>query len=153
MPDPGLNSIVIEKINDDYTKISSKDAFVENYINTITFLHQKGKKVIFVIDVPELGEDPKLCVDRLFHKASPCIIARNIVDERQKEYRALVQEIKRKAPDLLIYDATAPFCDEEKCYGKRDVIYYGDDDHLNLHGSEFLIKDFILWLSKQGISL
>jgi hypothetical protein len=50
---------------------------------------------------------------------------------------------------LLIYDPTNLFCNEKKCYGKKnDIIYYADDDHLNLEGSKILVDDFKKWFSE-----
>lgn len=149
--DPNLNGWVIEEIdetNNDNYNISER--FVNGYVDIIKEFIAKGKKVIFVIDTPELGIDPKSCFQRPFNflmpEANSCLLDRHIVDERQKEYRNLVSLIKARVPELMVYDATTAFCDEKWCYGKKDqVIYYGDDDHLNSNGAEVLAKDFVNW--------
>lgn len=102
------------------------------------------------MDWPELGEDPNLCLARSF-SCNTCIIKRSTIDERQKEYRQLVKQIQDEVPNLLVYDPIDAFCDKEQCYGKKDVIYYGDDNHLNFAGSTLLINHFKQWLSLRGL--
>jgi len=138
-------------IEDNGPKMSSEQAFIEGYVEVINLLISKGKKVIFVIDWPELGIDPKSCVKRPMtiteREVSECIITRDTVNNRQKKYRELIAEIKTRVPSLMIYDPISVFCDNEKCYGKKDhIIYYLDDDHLNMRGAKLLIEDFQKWL-------
>jgi len=121
----------------------------------IEFLLLKGKKVIFAIDFPELGEDPLLCFKRSFSlttkPSKDCVLERKIVATRQEEYRTLIHKIQQRIPALLVYDPISAFCNQDKCYGKRnDIIYYGDDDHLNLEGSRLLATHFKNWLLKES---
>ncbi len=148
-----MNGFIIKHMNN-LTLLTSAEAFVEGYVETINYLIAKGKKVVFVIDIPELGIDPKACVNRpisIFRKeVASCLLDRKIVDERQKEYRVLVEKIKKRVPSLLVYDASSLFCDDDKCYGKiGNTVIYGDDDHLNIEGAKILINDFQQWLEKQ----
>lgn len=147
---------VLENIYNDKPQVESKEAFVEGYVEMIEFLLLKGKKVILAVDFPELGEDPSLCLKRLLsltgRPSKDCIIDRKVVDARQAEYRTLIQKIQNRIPGLLVYDPIPAFCDQEKCYGKSSgVIYYGDDDHLNLEGSRLLGSHFKNWFLKEAI--
>ncbi|XVN42678.1 MAG: SGNH hydrolase domain-containing protein [Candidatus Rickettsia vulgarisii] len=148
--DPEWQGWILENIQKNKFAISKQNAFVEGYVETIEYLLAQGKKVIFVIDFPELGVEPTSCLKRVVNiyqkEISNCLVNRRVVDERQKEYRELVNQIQQKVPSLIIYDPITAFCDEEKCYGKRnDIIYYSDNNHLNLEGSKLLINHFKNW--------
>jgi peptidoglycan/LPS O-acetylase OafA/YrhL len=152
--DSNLNNFVLENIDDNQPSISHKEAFVAGYVEIIRFLQLKGKKVILMIDFPELGIDPESCFKRKLSlykdRCNDCTLERGVVDARQKEYREMIQSIQHSVPNLLVYDPTPAFCSKDKCYGKMgSVIYYGDDDHLNLNGSTLLINHFKNWFSKE----
>jgi hypothetical protein len=111
-------------------------------------LIQMGKRVVFVIDWPELGIDPHGCAAARPESAN-CSVARTVVDARQKEYRELVAKIKQRNPGMLIYDSLPLFCDDEKCYGKdNQIIYYNDKDHLGILGSKKLLDAIGDWLGQ-----
>ena len=51
---------------------------------------------------------------------------------------------------MTIFDAAAPFCDDEWCWAMKDgQMLYRDDDHLSVDGSKFLAKKLIKVLSTQ----
>lgn len=151
--DESLNGWVIERISDNET-LDQKNAFADSYVNTIDYLISKGKKVIFAIDIPELGIDPvNSCVRRATNLnsniVSNCIIKRESVDNRQREYRELVAKIKKRVPSLLVYDPISLLCDQENCYGKKGEIFlYGDDDHLSVEGGKLLTDHFKKWFDQ-----
>ncbi len=111
---------------------------------TITELLAKDKRVIFVLDNPELGFNPQSCVDirpfRLNPKPlrSPCAVARSEFDERNADYRALVKKILAEFPQVAIVDGAKPFCDERWCWAMKDgEMFYRDDDHLSTRRRAF----------------
>ena len=151
-----LNNWKLERVDENKPVVSSQEAFVEGYVEMIEFLLSKGKKVIFAIDYPELGIDPTTCLKRPFYlsnkERSDCLLGRNVVDERQKEYRDLVTKIQLRVPSIIVYDPYEIFCNQAKCDGKKgDTILYGDDDHLNLEGCKLLMHHFKSWLLEQGL--
>lgn len=118
--------------------------------NTLTRMQQADKKVVFVLDVPELGFDPKTCVDsrplRLFNKATktPCAVSRAEFEARNKPYRELVTRVAKDYPNVTLFDAAAPFCDDTWCWAIKDgQMLYRDDDHLSVEGSKFLAQELI----------
>lgn len=133
---------------------NSREAFLTGYTQTIQQLQKEGKRVIFMLEWPELGIDPKGCagsrllnIDREKAAPSSCLISRKAVDARQAEYRSLVKELTRRNPELEIYDPLPLFCDTHSCRGMRgDHMYYIDDDHLSILGSQMVIQDFKHWL-------
>ena len=127
--------------------------------DSLSRLQKANKKVIFVLDVPEIGFEPKRCLQgnggrplRLNNKLpkSPCAVPRKEFETRNKIYRDLVTSIAKDYPNVTIFDAAAPFCDDEWCWAMKDgQMLYRDDDHLSVDGSKFLAKELIKVLSTQ----
>jgi peptidoglycan/LPS O-acetylase OafA/YrhL len=138
--DPTLQNWRIESITGD---VSGEPAqmFALGFSEIISRLETLKKTVVFVIDVPELGFDPHLCLpDRPFallrRAPSDCTIPRSVVDQRQADYRKAIGILKAAHPGLLLFDSIPVFCDQAQCYAKgSDHIYYYDSNHLNVEGS------------------
>jgi len=111
-----------------------------------------NKKVIFVIDVPELGVEPKYCnaneaeekrnarliIPRRFLS---CSVDRALYDARTKRYKKLVYKVASEFSQVIIFDPTDMFCDASVCSGVRDGnILYKDSDHLSNYGSIYIAK-------------
>ncbi|WP_178111740.1 acyltransferase family protein [Pseudomonas sp. SJZ131] len=117
--------------------------------STLKVLAEAGKKVVFVLDVPELGFSPRSCVDsrplRLTSKIKePCAVARSEVDARNSEYRKVVFRVLKDFPLVKLFDAQAVLCDSNWCWAMIDnKILYRDDDHLSISGSELMAKDLL----------
>jgi peptidoglycan/LPS O-acetylase OafA/YrhL len=145
------NPMTIENLKDKNDLSDPDHKYVEGYVELINFLNSQGKKVVFVIDNPAIGFDPKTCLKRplnFWKKMPVCSLDRSDVDARQKKYRELVAEIQQRVPSLLVYDPNHLFCDEHKCYVKKDgIILYYDQDHLNQEGAKILVNDFVRWVS------
>ncbi len=114
---------------------------------TVESLFSKGKKVIFVRDVPELFSDVRAhCqIDRLAGVWKPdCTFPfARALPSRELE-TVLVDRLKARFPKLTIVDPTPSFCDAEQCYFIRDnQVLYRDRHHLALAGSR-LIADALL---------
>lgn len=115
--------------------------WAEGLRDTLGRLLAAGKAVIFVLDYPELGFEPRSCVDarplRLSDKtAQPCAIARQDFDRRSEPYRRLAWSVLKDFPSVKVFDAAAPFCDEKYCWAAKDgAMLYFDDDHLSRQGS------------------
>lgn len=114
---------------------------------TLTELTAAGKRTIFVLDNPELGFDPKTCLDsrplRLTPKnlRTPCAISRATFEERNREYRALVTKVLADFPQVILVDGAKPFCDDQWCWAMKDgEMLYIDDDHLSLYGARLVAQ-------------
>lgn len=108
---------------------------------TIERLHAAGKKTIFVHQAPELGFNTKACLPRpfSFKPVHACSIERSQVEMRQAAYREVVREILADYPDVRVLDPMDEFCDENKCYGRREGDYlYTDNNHLSDTGARRL---------------
>lgn len=149
------NQNKIESIAAGFSR-SNEEAFIEGYVETINLFLAMGKKVIFSIDFPELGFDPKTCLRRpltiTYNYNSECSIKREFADIRRKEYLNLVEEIKRRVPALFVYDPINIFCDSQKCYGKKqEILLYVDNNHINYFASGLVFDDFLKWLEKNNL--
>ena len=128
---------------------SQAEMFEDGYSKFITNLISLHKKVVFVIDPPELGEDPKGClvkrpVSILEKTVSTCAQDRAKVDKRQAVYRKIINNIQLKNPTLLIYDPIDLFCDKVYCHGIRErKLLYRDDDHISFWGSEIILNNML----------
>ena len=121
------------------------DLFVRGYSRMASALLAAGKRVVFVIDVPELGFFPIEClVSRPFQRSdhalrSPCAIDVESVRSRQSEYRDLVGRISHANPGMLVFDAVPSLCDEGLCHAYRQGNFmYMDTNHLSIHGSRLV---------------
>ncbi|NBV05762.1 MAG: acyltransferase [Proteobacteria bacterium] len=133
--------------NNSTKKNESKDLFLKGYSDFIAELISAGKNVVFVVDVPKLSHDPKLCVTRIFNKnpASDCKIGKNLVFEKEASYRKIVKDLKKINPKLNLFYSSDVFCDENYCYGKdSNNIFYYDQHHLSVAGSKKLLDSLSL---------
>ncbi|MDH4284776.1 MAG: acyltransferase, partial [Gallionellaceae bacterium] len=112
---------------------------------TLDRLLAKNKKVIFVLDVPELGFQPRTCIDnrplRIIGKAArkPCAVSREAFENRAGRYRRLVTDVLKDYPQVELYDPVKVMCDEKWCWAMKDgLMLYRDFDHLSLDGGKYI---------------
>ncbi|GKT11050.1 MAG: hypothetical protein ISEC1_P0013 [Thiomicrorhabdus sp.] len=124
----------------------------------------KDKKIVFVIDNPELGIDfgcnkgkkeldlfgTKLTDDVKNIEAKNCRIDRVTYDDRASRYKALIYSVAEEFPLVTIFDPTSLFCDKQYCYGyKKNIGYlYQDVDHLSQSGSLYVAKELAKLITK-----
>jgi len=135
--------------------MSNQQAFVNGYVEVARRLLALGKKVVFVIDVPEFGINPESCIVSrpvaFRNQGMPnCVLSRELVDRRQREYRELVARIAAQVPEVRIYDSLPMFCNAEHCVPKDGGhVYFYDNNHVNLSGSARLLTDLAAWLERR----
>ncbi|MEY4910538.1 MAG: hypothetical protein RL761_201, partial [Pseudomonadota bacterium] len=123
------------KSDDDYT-----DVFSDAMTRTLSMLTNANKKIIFMVDAPEMGFAPETCVDvRPFklieNKKSTCGISREIFDKRNASYLKIIATHAQAFPKVKFLYPSKHLCDDQFCYAKKDgVIFYRDDDHLSYQG-------------------
>lgn len=112
---------------------------------TLDRLLAKNKKVIFVMDVPELGFQPSTCVDsrplRIINKTirKPCAVSREAFENRAGRYRKLVADVLKDYPQVELFDPVTMLCDEKWCWAIKDgLMLYRDFDHLSLDGGRYI---------------
>lgn len=124
------------KPNEDYT-----DVFADAMARTLMMLTKAGKKVIFIVDAPELGFAPELCVDArpyklIDNKKNVCGIPKDVYLNRNDAYLNIVAQQATTFPNVKFLHPSNYLCGDHFCYAKKDgIIYYRDDDHLSYQGS------------------
>jgi peptidoglycan/LPS O-acetylase OafA/YrhL len=118
-------------------------AYEAGITRTVRALQGAGKRVIFVLDVPELGFNPEECVIGrplgLRTVRRPCAVTRSLVDQRNARYRALTMALQQRLAGLELYDAAAPLCDRELCKASlAGQLLYSDANHLTIAGSRLV---------------
>jgi hypothetical protein len=112
-----------------------------------------NSKVIFALDVPELGINQgcnvgtkqfvigQVKVRDLISKLSPsrCFVSRKDYDARVFKYKKLVKNVMSDFPNVIFFDPTSLFCTRSICKGyDPDFGYlYRDFDHLSDSGSQY----------------
>lgn len=117
-----------------------------------------NKRVVYIIDWPELGIERKLCSHKIEREifgfsftvlddqavVEQCRIPRKEYDERAQKYKQVLQNIIQSFPSVILVDPTEIFCDEKFCYGiKNNQPLYSDVDHLSAYGS-YLVSELII---------
>jgi peptidoglycan/LPS O-acetylase OafA/YrhL len=109
--------------------------------DTVELLSSAGKRVVLVIDVPELSFSPRGCVARPLarSKIENCAMAVAAVLERQASLRRTVAELQRGFPALRVFDPMSVLCDDRRCQVDRGgMLAYSDSHHLSLRGSHLV---------------
>lgn len=119
--------------------------FLEKLAKTFQYLKDKNMKVIFILENPELGFDPKRCLKRCFLPMyNTCKIDKKEYLIRQQKYREQVKKITKKFDNINVVDIENIFCDNKYCYVyKNGKTLYADDDHMSAYGSFLIAKKVI----------
>jgi peptidoglycan/LPS O-acetylase OafA/YrhL len=139
---PGNLHIQKPGIKIEKTESLYRDTFKVGLNDTLKVLTKSFNRVIFVLQVPELGFDPKACISRPFKmNRANCYVSKDEVLNRQKKYREALFEVLLSFPSVLVYDPLDLFCDASKCYAMRNgVMFYRDDDHISVAGANAVVS-------------
>jgi peptidoglycan/LPS O-acetylase OafA/YrhL len=156
LPEPYAADHVRMKLNADSIQISSDKVHTQDRIalfdyglnQTVRKLIQANKRVIILIDIPELPYFPIDCV-----KGRPnCIDSLSNVLARQATHRESLRKLKIDFPSVLIFDPMPLFCSEFTCtYKNGDSVLYRDSHHLTLEGSKQYGVLFSNWLTTVNV--
>ncbi|MPV67652.1 acyltransferase family protein [Burkholderia sp. BE17] len=126
----------------------------------VTALERAGRRVALVLDNPRL-RDPRQCMDRRLlawpfvryalgvtdmSAAQRCAIGYREHITRMTPFIALVDELKRRHPAVLVYDPANALCDAKRdvCPMTLDRQYlYSYGDHLSDYGNGLVAKQFL----------
>lgn len=111
----------------------------DGYLEVINQLLRHGKKVILVLQAPELTEDIQSLVFKSKDQAGEIVGA----DRRWWEgRRALVTGRLSDIPhEVVVIDPADVFCDTDNCYATRNgKALYFDDHHISLAGAELVAE-------------
>lgn len=124
-------------------ELNQGEAFLLGQGYLIEKLLAAGKEVVFVIDVPELKRNPKDCVMRSsFTAVKSCESTMAELDASRSIYMDAVGQLKKKYPQLQIFDPTAIFCFDAVCHYKEgNQLLYNDQNHLSLIGASKVLEE------------
>jgi peptidoglycan/LPS O-acetylase OafA/YrhL len=126
--------------------------FYNGLHNAIKLLEESGKRVVLMIDVPELPFFPRDCLRNPLKKG--CQLTRHDVDLRQSEQREIVSKLQEFHPTLIVYDPIKLFCSTEFCgFQDGERILYRDSHHLTVIGGDFYAQHFVEWLDQSSRAL
>lgn len=128
--------------------------FADGLINTAMQLHQRGLRVSYLLQVPELGVPAGDCLGRpltLSQQANKCAVKYEDYQRRMQPYRTQVLSLAARVPFLKIIDAEQVFCSAGGCSGFIDKqLLYADDNHLSVAGSR-RVAPLILKVALEGV--
>jgi peptidoglycan/LPS O-acetylase OafA/YrhL len=121
---------------------------------TLSDLVKSEKEIVFVLGAPELGFYPESCVNSRivwFTKSvrEPCAVSKKEFVYRNREYREVVARVLKDFPRVRVFDASERLCDSDWCWGMKDgQMFYRDDSHLSVVGSEYVAKGLLPLIKK-----
>jgi peptidoglycan/LPS O-acetylase OafA/YrhL len=129
------------------TSITPYTMFENGMKKTLQRLTNAKKKIVFVLDVPELEFNPKACLNRpwrLIGQSSakmPCAVPRSQVDSRRKKYLEIVNTVLSDFPNVQVLDPIPVLCDNAYCWAvKENKMLYIDSHHLSIEGAIYLAE-------------
>lgn len=112
-------------------------------VNTLTAAH---KMVYITDDVPDFSFDPQGCkyLRNFSLHNNLCKEDINFFYLRHKIFYPILQLIEKANPDVKILKTSEYFCGEGFCNMAKDgILFYRDNDHLNINGSMYLGKEIV----------
>jgi peptidoglycan/LPS O-acetylase OafA/YrhL len=126
---------------------SKTKAFNVGLSSAVKALQASGKRVVIVIDNPELPYFPKKCLARNLLPAGDCRIPRAAVDQREYRERLLIADVAARHPGVVVFDPTSVFCNRDFCSPlKNGFLLYTDSHHLGQSGSSVVTAAFLGFL-------
>jgi hypothetical protein len=130
--------------------------YIADILTDIDFVEHYGATTIVFTPQLELPYDIKSCVPRLFgYAAHRCEVD---VGERAKldrSFKPLLDRLKSRHLEVLVFDQNELFCDGTKCSMVRDGIPLLRDEHghLSEYGSKLLGRLFVRWAATNAPGL
>lgn len=101
-------------------------------------LQSAGKRVVVLLDTPELLMDPRACLSRGWPFGIKCQVDMPLQDvlARTRSVDDAMDALQRRFPTVVFFDLRSGLCDELVCRASgRDVLWYATRDHLTPAGS------------------
>lgn len=129
--------------------IDRSSVFFLGLEKTVSLLIKGGKKVVILVDTPELPFLPRSCLRAL--PAERCRLARDDVLSRQAELRVGLQRMVQKHTEVALFDPIELFCNNSYCtFESEREMYYKDSHHLSMVGSKLYAGRLLEWLDRRA---
>ena len=132
------------KLTNSPKNTNSTEIFYTAMEDTLEKLTKSGKKVYFIIDIPELGFDPRQCINfRPFRFSKKnktlCAVEKKKYMARNQDYLNLVDKIITRFPGVKTLNPSNFLCDTTYCYAiQKGLILYRDNNHPSFDGSIYI---------------
>jgi peptidoglycan/LPS O-acetylase OafA/YrhL len=128
-----------------------EEVFFRGINAAVARLMGQHEKVVLAMDVPDLPFRPRDCFRPIFSAEHDCVLERRAVDQRQREYRNMIERLRQAWPRLVIFDPFPVICPEATCTPIRgEFSLYRDKTHLSLIGSRAVAKALLVAISESG---
>ncbi len=122
-------------LENEYPRSDNLDVFKFGFEQTIRELLIANKKVVIVIDTPEVMANPELCLKNI-NSDNFCTFKKSGVMLRQKYFRNYLKEIKARYPQVEIFDPVPIMCPQEACLMHNNkYLLYRDFSHISEYSS------------------
>ena len=129
----------------DYPKLPNKVSLSrrieiwDSYISLLRHLLGSGKRVVVVLQAPELSKSNE---DLIFRKGNSSHDIVSVPAEWWKRRNAYIMNHLNTIPkDIKVINPADFFCDDQSCYSTRGGIsLYFDDDHMSVAGADIIAK-------------
>lgn len=115
------------------------------YIEVLNAFIKSGKKVILVLQAPELKSNISQLVFLNGQNPGDIVgMTREWLDRRESYVRARLPQIPK---EVIVIDPRPLFCDDLSCYASRggNALYF-DEDHLSIFGASLMADQIIPFL-------
>jgi hypothetical protein len=123
-------------------RLSRRQAFLVGLSPLIEEARKAGKKMVLLVDVPYLKQDPLDCIQRL--SILPARECRYTLAEHQllrHDYAEQLRQLQAAHPSLLVYDPTSLFCPGQLCQDTlQGQALYNDANHISAWASALLLN-------------
>ncbi|CAB3788222.1 acyltransferase family protein [Pararobbsia alpina] len=144
-------------------------AALDGLDSAISALQRAGKHVALVVDNPTLP-DPRSCMDRkplalhvvraalgvtAINASAKCAISYQKNLSRTTSYRAVIEQVKQRHPDLLVYDPASVLCDLKSgvCpIAMNGKFLYSYGDHISDYANGRIADQFLPLLRPSAIA-
>lgn len=114
---------------------------------TISELVMHKKKVIVVLDVPQIPLNPKNCIKSrpLQTTAGNCTFQEDQRRNNDAKINEMIGKVAKNFSSVTVVDASKAICDQGICFVGDGVnsIYYHDDNHLTNKGSDLVLSKIL----------
>jgi peptidoglycan/LPS O-acetylase OafA/YrhL len=128
----------------DYPGANKGELLLKGLDAAVTLLREK--RVVLVLDVPELPFMPRDCLAREYAapQVADCSVRRSDVLQRQRQLRAIVAELGARHANLKVFDPLDVLCSADRCAIDRgDFMLYRDSHHLSDRGSRIVARGLL----------
>ena len=116
-----------------------RELFFYGLEKTVRLLLAAGKKVVIMNDTPELPFFPRDAIRLPVNALGGMSLPRSSVMARQAELRTGIENLRRKHPEVTVYDPLDVVCDASSCpIVMGDTLLYKDSHHLSTRGSKIV---------------